>query len=138
MVMSLCHGQFELIALGKEKSIPIKSPLGWFHGTLKKTGGIFPEPKGYMSFEAKELEKEKKAAEERKKKVDELRTIREEKAEEEFEIRFLEMMATPDGELYKRCYGTLNDFIRKKPGTTAFDIEMRMVLKELEEGEGGG
>ena len=133
IVRSLCHGQFELTDLGKEKSIPVKSPLGWFHGTLKKTGGIFPEPKGYMSFEAKELEKEQKESEERKKKLEELRTIRAKKEEEEFELRFEQMMADPAGELFRECEAMLDDFARRRKGTGTFDIAMKAALEKIED-----
>jgi hypothetical protein len=123
LIASLCHCAYDMKELGREKKEKIRNSINYFYHVIKKAG-FYPSPQGYKSIKEKALEaKEKwiKDQEDLKK--------REQEAEEKH--KFLEMMNNPEGELYKKCYASLNEFERKmKPGK-AYEVGMMKVLKTL-------
>ena len=69
--------------------------------------------------------------EEYQKRIDKLNQKKEKKKDQERQIRFLEMMASPHGDSYKKCYDMLTEFERQQGGKT-FEIGMRLALEKLE------
>jgi len=134
LLQSLRHCRYEMVDLGLEESKPVENPLGYFYKVIERAGH-YPAPKGYKPWHQVQEERERQIIKERAGHLAELRDLQEQKKAQELEIRFLEMMADPEGDLYKQCFARLNDFEKKKGGST-IERAMRHALENLEEMEG--
>lgn len=130
MVQSLCHCRFEMVDLDYENSKPVKNVFNWFYRVIERAG-FYPAPKGYQSYLDKQIEQEKALLEECEKKLEELRQIQQKKIEQEKELSFREMMANPEGDIYKACFARLNHFAKKSSNAELFEMAMRKVFDEL-------
>ena len=136
LIQSLCHCRFEMVDLNLEESKPIKNIFNWFFKIIEKAGA-YPKPKGYKSFEDKQIEQERAALEEKEKRITELRSLSRKKWELEREESFWEMMNDPAGNLYKECRGTLNNFAKKSKGKvleSSMRAEFDKIMDERDKG----
>ncbi|MDL1978332.1 MAG: PT domain-containing protein [Deltaproteobacteria bacterium] len=132
MIQYLCYCRFELVDMNIEKSKPVKNAFNWFFRILEKTGG-YPKPKGYKSFEQKQLETEHAIISEREKQAKEAKYLYQRKIVAEQDKGFWEMMNSPESELYRRCFDSLNSFERKLKSTgKPFEAAMRRAFEETE------
>jgi hypothetical protein len=129
LIQSLCHCRFEMVDLGIEESKPIDNVFNWFFRIIERTGS-YPKPKGYKSFEEKQIDETRKIVEERENRVQELKELSRKKYELEREEQFWTMMNDPEGDLYQQCYGNLNNFEKKTKGK-AFEKSMRVVFDKV-------
>jgi hypothetical protein len=119
-----------MVDIGLEESKPIKNVFNWFYRIVEKTG-YYPAPKGYKSFEQKQIERERQFVEEREKRIQELKEIHQKKWEQEQELKFWEMMNEPEGELYKQCYEQLNSFEKDLKTSQGFETVMRNAFDKV-------
>ncbi len=129
LIQSLCYCRYEMVDLNLEESKPIDNVFNWFFKILEKAGS-YPKPKGYKSFEEKQIEQERKNLEEKRKRVEELKGLSRAKWELELEETFWEMLNDPEKDLYKECYGKLNKFAKKSKGKP-FESSMRSVFDKI-------
>lgn len=129
LIQSLCHCRYEMVDLNLEESKPIDNVFNWFFKIMEKAGS-YPKPKGYKSFEEKQIEQERKNLEEKRKRVEELKALSRSKWEMELEETFWEMMNDPEGDLYKECHGVLNKFAKKSKGKP-FESSMRSEFDKI-------
>ncbi|MCP4911878.1 MAG: hypothetical protein GY909_02075, partial [Oligoflexia bacterium] len=104
--------------------------FNWFYRIIERTGH-YPAPKGYKSFEQKQLQRERQLIEEREKRIQELKEIHCKKWEQERDLEFWEMMNNPKGELYKECYARLNSFQRDFKNGKMFEMAMVKAFDEI-------
>ena len=112
IIQYLCYCRYEMVDLGLEESKPVNNALNWFFKIIEKNCS-YPKPKGYKSFPERQIEEKKRLLEKKKAEVEELKNIERALAEAEIEVKFLEMMAQPDSDLYKKCFDGLTDFEKK-------------------------
>ncbi len=129
LIQSLCHCRYEMVDLNLEESKPIDNVFNWFFKIIEKAGS-YSKPKGYKSFEEKQLEQERKNLEEKRKRVEELKALSRAKWEQELEETFWEMLNDPETDLYKECYGKLNKFAKKSKGKP-FESSMRSAFDKI-------
>lgn len=102
----------------------------WFFRIIEKTGH-YPKPKGYRSYEEKEIERQKNILEEKQKHLSELQELREKEKVIERDIQFEKMLKDSKSELHKLILGMLNNYSRKlKPNSTGFIRSMRIAFDE--------
>jgi hypothetical protein len=130
LIQSQCHCRFEMVDMNLEESKPIENVFNWFFRIIERTGH-YPKPKGYKSFEEKQIEQERKTIEEKEKRIQELRELSRKKYEQEQEEKFWEMMNDADGDLYKQCHAKLNLFEKNLKGGPVFEKSMRKVFGEF-------
>jgi hypothetical protein len=136
LIQSLCYCRFDMVDLDQEQSKPIKNIFNWFFKIIEKAGA-YPKPKGYKSFEDKQIEQERAALKEKEKRIEELRSLSRKKWELEREESFWEMMSDPAGNLYKECHGTLNNFAKKSKGRvleSSMRAEFDKIMDERDKG----
>jgi hypothetical protein len=119
-----------MVDMNLEESKPIENVFNWFFRIIERTGH-YPKPKGYKSFEEKQIEQERKTIEEKEKRIQELRELSRKKYEQEQEEKFWEMMNDADGDLYKQCHAKLNLFEKNLKGGPVFEKSMRKVFGEF-------
>ena len=130
MIKYLCYCRYEMVDLGVEESKPVKKVYDWFFRIIEKTGH-YPKPKGYRSYEEKEIERQKNILEEKQKHLSELQELREKEKVIERDIQFEKMLKDSKSELHKRILGMLNNYSRKlKPNSTGFIRSMRIAFDE--------
>ena len=129
LIQSLCYCRFDMVDLDQEQSKPIDNVFNWFFKIIEKAGA-YPKPKGYKSFEDKQIEQERAALEEKEKRITELRSLSRKKWELEREESFWEMMNDPAGNLYKECHGNLNNFAKSLKGKT-LERSMRTAFDKI-------
>ena len=129
LIQSLCYCRYEMVDLNLEESKPIDNVFNWFFKIIEKAGS-YPKPKGYQSFEDKQVEQERVALEEKEKRVEELKSLSRKKWELDREETFWEMMNDPDGNLYKECHVTLNNFAKKSKGKV-LESSMRSAFDKI-------
>jgi hypothetical protein len=115
LTQSLCHCRYEMVDMNLEESKPIDNVFNWFFKIIEKAGS-YPKPKGYKSFEDKQIEQERVAIEEKEKRIEEMKALSRKKWELERDETFWEMMTDSESKLYKECYGNLNNFAKKSKG----------------------
>ena len=130
MIKSLCHCRYEMVDMGLEESKPIKNVFNWFYRIVEKTG-YYPAPKGYKSFEQKQIERERQFIEEREKRIQELKEIHQKKWEQKRELEFWKMMNESAGELYKQCYEQLSSFEKDLKTSKVFETVMRNAFDKV-------
>ena len=133
IIQYLCYCRYELVDLGLEESKPVNNALNWFFKIIEKNCS-YPKPKGYKSFPERQIEEKTRLLEKKRAEVEELKNIERALAEAEIKAKFLEMMAQPDSDLYKKCFDGLNDFEKKRShkGGQVFEAAMLRVLKEMQ------
>jgi hypothetical protein len=130
MIKYLCYCRFEMVDMGVEESKPVKKVYDWFFRIIEKTGH-YPKPKGYRSYEEKEIERQKNFLEEKQKHLSELRELREKEKVIERDLQFEKMLKDPESEIHKRVLGMLNNYSRKlKPNSKGFIRSMRIAFDE--------
>jgi hypothetical protein len=130
IIKYLGYCRFEMVDLGVEESKPVNKVHDWFFRIIEKAGH-YPKPKGYRSYEEKEIERRKNIFEEKQNHLSELQELREREMVIERDIQFEEMLQNPKSELHKRIFGMLNDYSRKlKPNTKGYIRSMRIAFDE--------
>ena len=129
LIQSLCYCRYEMVDLNLEESKPIDNVFNWFFKIIEKAGS-YPKPKDYQSFEDKQIKQERVALEEKEKRVEELKSLSRKKWQLDREETFWEMMNDPDGNLYKECHGTLNNFAKKLKGKV-LESSMRSAFDKI-------
>lgn len=134
MIEYLCYCRFEMVDLEMEEKKPVENVFNWFFRIIERAGG-YPRPRGYKSFEEKEIEREKAIVEERERLAKEARELIQRKFQAEQDAEFWEMMSDPDGEAYRKCLDTLPDSIkvRRFKGGLMFETAMRKAFNEINE-----
>jgi hypothetical protein len=125
-----------MVDLNLEESKPIDNVFNWFFKIISKAGS-YPKPKGYKSFEDKQVEQERTALKEKEKRIAELRSLSRKKWELDREETFWEMMADPESKLYRKCYGNLNNFAKNLKGKTlerSMRTEFDKIMDERDKG----
>jgi hypothetical protein len=130
LIQSLCHCRFEMVDMNLEESKPIENVFNWFFRIIERTGH-YPKPKGYKSFEEKQIEQEQKIIEDKEKRIQELKELSRKKWENEQEEKFWLVMNDKNGDLYKKCHSKLNSFEKNLKGGPVFEKSMRKVFDEL-------
>lgn len=132
IIQYLCYCRYEMVDLGVEETKPVNNVFNWFFKIIEKNCS-YPKPKGYKSFQERQIEEKSRLLEKRKAEAEKIKNIERALAEAEIEAEFLEMIANPDGDLYKQCFDSLSDFEKKRSrkGGKAFDAAMLRVFKTL-------
>jgi hypothetical protein len=130
MIQSLCHCRFEMVDLGSEESKPVDNVFNWFYKIIERVG-YYPPPKGYRSFQDKEIERHRRLLEEKERQIHELKDLSQKIRAKAQEEAFWKMMSDPESEMYKKCYSRLTDFERDLKQGKAFEAAMSRVFEEV-------
>jgi hypothetical protein len=130
MIQYLCYCRFEMVDLGLEDSKPVKKVFDWFFRILERTGA-YPKPKGYKSYQQKQLESERQLVEQKEKEAREAEELYRRKVQADQDKKFWDMMNEPEGDLYKQCYDSFSSFQKKHTSGKAFDLAMRAAFDNL-------
>jgi hypothetical protein len=136
LTQSLCHCRYEMVDMNLEESKPIENVFNWFFKIIEKAGS-YPKPKGYKSFEDKQIEQERVALEEKEKRIEEMKALSRKKWELERDETFWEMMTDSESKLYKECYGNLNNFAKSLKGKTlerSMRVEFDKIMDDRDKG----
>lgn len=139
--LSLRWCAFDMIYNNVELEKKIKSPINWLYSILKSSGGFYPKPQNYKTADERMTEMLEERAKEKAAIAERLRLARIRDALLDHEIAFEKMMIEPDGEMYKKCFGTLSDSLQKrysgkKTKTVMFAKLMRKAYAEINGVEG--
>jgi len=129
LIQSLCYCRYDMVDLDQEQSKPISNVFNWFFKIIEKAG-VYPKPKGYKSFADKQIEQERASLKEKERRIAELKALSRKKWELEREEAFWEMMADPESNLYRECYGNLNNFAKNLKGKV-LESSMRSVFDKI-------
>jgi len=132
IVEFLCYCRFEMVDLKLEESKPIENVFNWFFRILEKAGG-YPQPKGYKSHQEKQIELERQITEQHEREATEAEEIYRRKVKAKQDKQFWDMMNDPEGDLYKKCFESLNDFQKKRTTGKGFEISMRSFFDKFME-----
>ena len=130
MIQYLCYCRFEMVDLGLEDSKPVKKVFDWFFRILERTGA-YPKPKGYKSYQQKQLESERQLVEQKEKEAREAEELYRRKVQADQDKKFWDMMNEPEGDLYKQCYDSFSSFQKKHTSGKAFELAMRAAFDNL-------
>jgi hypothetical protein len=106
IIQSLCHCRYEMVDMKLEEIKPVENVFNWFFRMIERVGH-YPAPKGYKSFLAKRIERERQLIQDREREIAEIQAIREKKRSQERELAFQRMMNEPEGELFQACVDRL-------------------------------
>jgi hypothetical protein len=122
LVENLKYCRFEMVELNMEEKKEIRSPVDWFYKILVRRG-YYPRPKDFRSMSEIEVEERQRILEERAAERERMRQL-------EVEEKFQDMLDDPEGELYRQCFSSLNDFARKSKGKL-FESAMREAFNTI-------
>ena len=112
-----------------------KDPSNYFFTVIKKAG-YYKAPKGYKSYQERQIDIEQQFLEQQALEIQKLKDLRQKRFEQEEELAFLHMMENKEGELYKTCFSTLSEFEQGMRGIV-FEKAMNAKFREIrEEGRG--
>lgn len=110
VIISLCHLRWDLLHEGKDKTI--RNPLNYFFGSLKKYG-CYSKPNGYLSFDEIKIQKEKKEADEQRRKKEAhhlaIESARNKNQELVIKNLYLKIIEKPESELFNRVFAKLQE-----------------------------
>jgi hypothetical protein len=134
MIQYLCYCRFDMIENNHEKEKNINNVFNWFYKIIEQYGD-YPKPKNYKSHQEKQIDKEQQLLETREKEIQKLKELRLKKIEQERDLDFEKMMADPEGEIYKKCFNSLNNFMKVRKNTNGFGLSMRVEFDKIIENE---
>jgi hypothetical protein len=122
----LCYCRFDMVDNDREEKDRIKDVFAWFYKIVQKTGA-YPKPNNYMSYQERQIEREKARLDELKRQAEELRKIRHEATKAEFGLQFEQMLQNPEDPIYQECYEKLPPVMKKrgKKGSIVFEKAMK-------------
>ncbi len=130
MLQSLCHCRFEMVDMDLERLKNVNNVFNWFYRVIERIG-YYPTPKGYKSFQEKQLEIEQKLLAEKQERLKALEEIQRQKREVERELTFREMLADPASELYQECFKRLNNYAKQTRLSSIFERAMREAFHQV-------
>jgi len=130
MIQSLCHCRFEMVDMDLERLKNVNNVFNWFYRVIERIG-YYPTPKGYKSFQEKQLELEQKLLAEKQERLKALEEIQRQRREVERELTFREMLADPTSELYQECFRRLNNYAKQTKLSSIFERAMREAFHQV-------
>jgi hypothetical protein len=113
----------------------VNNVFNWFFKIIEKNCS-YPQPKGYKSFQERQIEEKARLIAERREKAEKLKKTAQELAEAEIEVNFWEIMGAPDSDEYKKCFDSLSNFEKKRGRKSgkAFEDAMLKAYRKLCQG----
>ncbi len=130
MIQSLCHCRFEMVDMDLERLKNVNNVFNWFYRVIERIG-YYPTPKGYKSYQEKQLELEQKLLAEKQERLKALEEIQRQRREVERELAFREMLAAPESELYQECFRRLNNYAKQTKLSSIFERAMREAFHQV-------
>jgi len=118
--------RFDLVINSKQSEVR-KDSVSWFFGCLRQTGGSYARPSNYKSPAEMRAEQMEQA-------VRELAEARERQTAAEVELKFQQILSSPDGTEYKKILSLVGEFAREMGGKT-LETAMREVYGEILSGK---
>lgn len=108
VIQSLKFCRYDMVVLNQEEEKKIENPVNWFYRVMTRSG-LYPRPTQYKSLA--EIR-----AEEMERIISESSEMRERLAAAERESAFQQMLANPEGEVYQRLLGQVDEFAQSMGG----------------------
>jgi hypothetical protein len=128
MLEYLRYCRFEMVNLNIEEKKDIDKVFNWFYKIIQRSGS-YPKPNEYKSHQEILFEREREILEKKKKEVQQKKELYKQRVQAEKDEKFWDMMNNPGGELYQKCYTSLNP-IQKKSKGKVFEEGMKGAFEE--------